>query len=41
MSEQKQMEFIIEEGCLRDILNPTEEVYIPEGVVSINMRSFC
>ena len=40
MSEQKQMEFIIEEGCIRDILNPTEEVYIPEGVVSINMRSF-
>ena len=34
------MEFIISEGCLRDVVNPTEEVYIPEGVVSINMETF-
>lgn len=40
MDEQKQAKFVIEEGCLRDIINPTEKVYIPEGVVSINMETF-
>ena len=40
MDEQKQTKFVIEEGCLRDIINPTEKVYIPEGVVSINMETF-
>lgn len=40
MNKQKQIEFVIKEGCLRDIINPTEEVHIPDGVVSINMGNF-
>lgn len=39
-NEQKQTEFIIEDGCLCDIINQTEEVYIPEGVISINRGTF-
>ena len=35
-----EIEFIIENGCLRDIKNQTKEVFIPEGVKSINLGSF-
>lgn len=36
----KEIEFVIENGCLRDIRNQTNEVFIPEGVKSINLGSF-
>lgn len=36
----KEIEFVIENGCLRNIKNQTNEVYIPDGVISINLGSF-
>ena len=40
LKENERTEFVIENGCLRDIKNQTNEVFIPEGVNSIDLGSF-